>query len=177
MTDQQHGASGLLSESVGTWTLDPAASTIELHTKAMWGLAKVKATFTVIEGSGVVAADGDVTGTLVVDAALVDTGNAKRDEHLRGSDFFEVTTYPTFTYAATGAALGADGVITFTGTLTVHGQTHPLSLTATATPAGTDRVTVTAKTEIDRSQWGLTWSKMGAGLHNRVTITAAFTKS
>ena len=175
MTDQQHGTSELLAVSAGTWTLDPAVSTVELHTKAMWGLAKVKATFTALEGSGVVTADGDVTGTLVVDAASVNTGNAKRDEHLRGSDFFEVATYPTFIYTATGATHGPDGVITFTGTLTVHGQTRPLSLTATA--AGTDRVTVTAKAEIDRSQWGLTWAKMGAGLHNRVTVTATFTKS
>ncbi len=177
MTDQQQGAGELLSASVGTWTLDPAQSTVELHTKAMWGLVKVKAAFTVLEGSGVVAADGDVTGTLVVDAASIDSGTPKRDEHLRGSDFFEVETYPTFVYTATGATVGADGVIAFTGALTVHGQTHPLPVTATATPIGPDRVTVTGEAELDRTQWGLTWTKMGAGVHNRVIVTAAFTKS
>jgi polyisoprenoid-binding protein YceI len=167
----------LLSASAGTWTLDPSASTVELRTKAMWGMAKVKATFAVLEGSGIVAADGNVIGALVVDAASINSGNAKRDEHLRTKDFFEVETYPTFTYAATGATAAADGTITLAGTLTVHGQTHPLPLTATATPVGADRLTVVAEAEIDRSQWGLTWAKMGAGLHNHVTVTAAFTKS
>ena len=175
MTDQQSSAELLLG-SAGTWTLDPAASTVELHTKAMWGLVKVKGAFAVTQGSGVVSKGGEVTGTLVVDAASVDTGTAKRDEHLRGTDFFDVATYPTFTYTITQVTLEPDGTFNLHGTLTVRDQTHPLSLTATATATGTDRVTVRAEGEIDRSQWGVTWAKMGAGLQNHVVVTAAFTK-
>lgn len=175
MTDQQQNST--VSGFAGAWALDPAASTVELHTKAMWGLAKVKATFAIVEGSGVVGTDGDVTGTLVVDAASIDSGKPARDKHLRGKDFFEVETYPTFTYTATGATVGADGAITIDGTLTVHGQTHPLPLAATTTRLDADRVTVSAEAEIDRSAWGVTWSKMGAGLHNHVIVTATFAKS
>jgi polyisoprenoid-binding protein YceI len=179
MTDSQQsaGAAELLSASVGTWTLDATATTVELHTKAMWGLAKVKASLTAVEGSAEVGADGAVSGTLVVDAASIDTGNAKRDVHLRSKDFFEVETYPTFTYSAASAAPTADGTIAIEGTLTIHGQTRPLQLLATTTPAGPDRVTVSAETDIDRTQWGLTWTKMGAGIHNHLIITSVFTKS
>jgi polyisoprenoid-binding protein YceI len=171
------GTTDLLAASVGTWTVDPSASTVELHTKAIWGLVKVTATFRVIEGSAVVAADGTVTGTLVVDAASVDSHQAKRDEHLRGKDFFEVETYPVFTYDATGASVAVDGAITISGTMTIHGQTLPLTLAATAAPAGSDRVTVTAVADIDRSKWGLTWTKMGARVDNHVIVTAVFAKN
>jgi polyisoprenoid-binding protein YceI len=176
-SQQSTGATELLSASVGTWTLDPAATTVELRTKAMWGMAKVKATFTATEGSAVVGADGTVTGTLVVDAASVDSGTPKRDVHLRTKDFFEVETYPTFTYTATSATPAADGTIAIDGTMTIHGQTHPLPLQATVASAGPVRVTVVAETDIDRTQWGLTWTKMGSGINNHVVINAVFTKN
>src|SRR5258708_7065005 len=123
----------LLSTTVGTWTLDPSATLIELHTKAMWGLAKVTGHFTAVEGAALVGSDGDVSGTLVIDAASVNTGNAKRDEHLRTKDFFEVDTHPTLVYAVSAVTPAADGTLAVSGTFTVHGQTRPLDLVATVT--------------------------------------------
>jgi polyisoprenoid-binding protein YceI len=177
MTETNQPPNGLLAAAVGTWTLDPVGTTVELHTKAMWGLAKVKASFKAIEGSGVVGEDGTVAGTVVIDARSVDTKNKKRDDHLRSGDFFEVETYPTFTYSATGASPVAGGKVKVTGTFTVHDQTRPLEVLAIVSKAGEDRVTVIAEAELDRSQWGLTWSKMGAGIHNRVVVTAPFTRA
>jgi polyisoprenoid-binding protein YceI len=170
------GHAELLSTAVGTWTLDPSATTIELHTKAMWGLAKVTGHFTAVEGSAVVGSDGSVSGTLVIDAASVNTGTAKRDEHLRTKDFFEVDTYPTFAYEVSAVTPAADGTFAVSGTFTVHGQTRPLDLVATAVFAEPDRATVTATADIDRTQWGLNWTKMGARVDNHVIITAVFTK-
>lgn len=170
------GPSELLSTAVGTWTLDPSETTIELHTKAMWGLAKVTGHFTATEGSAVVGSDGSVSGTLVIDAASVNTGTAKRDEHLRTKDFFEVDTYPTFVYAVGAVKPAADGTFAVSGTFTVHGQTRPLDLVATATVTAPGRATVTASADIDRTQWGLTWTKMGARVDNHVIVTAVFTK-
>jgi polyisoprenoid-binding protein YceI len=178
MADSQPDAvNDALAASVGSWTVDPSATTVESHTKAMWGLAKVNARFAVQSGTGVVGADGSVSGTLVIDAASIDTGNAKRDVHLRTKDFLEVEVYPTITYAVTGAVPATAGAFTLAGTLTVHGQSHPLAVTVTPTQVGPDRVTITAVAEVDRDQWGLTWSKMGAGLHNHIVITATFTKA
>jgi polyisoprenoid-binding protein YceI len=176
MTDT-NPPNGLLAGAVGTWKLDPAGTTIELHTKAMWGLAKVKAAFKAIEGGGTVGEDGTVSGNLVIDARSVDTKNTKRDKHLRSADFFEVESYPTFTYSASSVSPAAGGKVKVNGTFTVHGQTRPLDVIATLGPATADRVTVTAEAELDRSEWGITWSKMGAGLHNRVSVTAQFTRA
>jgi polyisoprenoid-binding protein YceI len=174
-TNTPDGAAGLLSEAAGTWTLDPSATTIELRTKAMWGLTKVKGTFKVVEGSGTVSDDGVVNGTLSIDASSVDTGSKKRDDHLRSADFFEVDKHAHFTYTATGASPAGPDQVKVNGNLTVRGQTRPLDVLATVTHTGTSAV-LNAEFELDRSAWGVSWAKMGAKLVNQITVSARFTK-
>lgn len=164
-----------LTTLAGTWTLDPARTTVTFHTKAMWVL-KVKGTVRATEGSGTVGADGTVGGTLVLDAASVDTGNKKRDDHLRTAEFFDVATYPTMTFTVSGATPQASGQVQVDGELTIHGQTHPLTLLADVDAAATT-ATVRAETDIDRSEWGVSWAKMGAGLANHVVVEASFVKA
>ena len=164
-----------MSEFVGNWELDRERTSIEFHTKAMW-VFPAKGTFRPLEGSGTVTADGGITGTLVIDAASVDTKNKKRDTHLRTADFFEVETFPAITYEATSGHLVNPGTIALDGTLTVHGQSRPLSVSADVTMSG-DSVTVTSEVDIDRSAWGLTLRPFGAGLKNKVVIGAQFRKT
>lgn len=162
-------------ELAGAWTLDPARTSVTIHTKAMW-LLPVKGTARALEGGGTVAADGSVTGTLVIDAASIDTHNKKRDAHLRTADFFEVANHPTITFTATGARPSSSGKVALDGTLTMHGQTRPLTLLAEVAVTG-DSVTVTADADIDRNDWGVSWAKMGAGLKNQVAISAHFDRA
>ena len=164
-----------LSTFTGTWTLDPSRTSIQFHTKAMWFLPVV-GTAKAVEGSGSVAPDGTVSGSLVIDASSIDTKNKKRDAHLQTEDFFEVVTYPTITFTATGGRPTGAGALELVGDLTVHGQSRPTTVPATVVTEGTS-ATVTAELEIDRSQFGLNWAKMGAGLHNRVVIAAHFDKA
>jgi polyisoprenoid-binding protein YceI len=124
----------------------------------------------------VVAPDGTVSGRLVIDTGSIDTRNKRRDEHLRSADFFEVDTYPTLIYTVTGASPVGDKV-KVSGDFTVHGQTRPVEVLATVTDDGPDRVRITAEVDIDRSQWGLTWAKMGARLTNHVVVNAQFSKT
>ena len=168
----------LPEDATGSWNLDPSATTVELHSKAMWGLANVKGTFKVASGTGTVGADGQVSGQLVIDAKSIDTHNRRRDEHLRSGDFFEVEKYPTITYAVTGASmLGADQVAV-SGTLEVHGVTRPLDVVAAVAEVTPTRAVLTADAAgIDRREWGLTWAKMGARVINRVVVRAVFTKA
>ncbi len=170
MADAQ---TGTLATYVGTWTLDADATTIEFHTKAMWVL-NVKGSFKSLGGSGVVTDTGSVSGQMVIDAASVDTGTKKRDQHLLTADFFDVAKYPTFVYAVTGSTPAPNGKIALTGTFTAHGQTHPLDLVATASSYGQDKITIEAEGDLDRTQWGLNWTKMGAGTANHLVVTAIF---
>ncbi|MET3806293.1 polyisoprenoid-binding protein YceI [Nakamurella sp. UYEF19] len=165
-----------LAAYVGTWTLDAAATSIEFRTKAMW-LLPVKGTFKAVSGTGVATDDGTVTGTLVIDPASVGTGMAKRDAHLATDDFFDVAKYPTFTYTLTGVKPATDGKLTLLGTFTAHGQTHPLELVGTINSAAPGAVTVTAEGDLDRTEWSLNWTKMGAGVHNHLIVKAVFKRA
>jgi polyisoprenoid-binding protein YceI len=164
-----------LSQFAGSWTLDPDRTSIVFHTKAMW-ILNVQGTARALEGGGSVGTDGGLSGTLVIDAASVDTKNKKRDEHLRTADFFEVQKYPTIAFTVTGGRLDPSGKVELTGSLDLHGQTQPLTLLAEVSAAG-DSATLSTEVDIDRSAWGLSWTKMGAGLKNRVVISAHFDRA
>jgi polyisoprenoid-binding protein YceI len=164
-----------LGDFVGKWVLDPDRTSIVFHTKAMW-VFPAKGTAKAIEGVGAVGTDGGLRGTLVIDAASIDTKNKKRDAHLRTADFFEVEKFPTITFEATSGRLAGSDKLELAGTLTVHGQTRPLGITAHLSFAA-DTVTVSTEIAIDRSEWGLDLTPFGAGLKNRIMISVDFRKA
>jgi polyisoprenoid-binding protein YceI len=163
--------------AAGTWHLDPNSTSIEFHTKAMWGMAKVKGTFRALSGSVVVGDDGTVSGELVVDANSIDTRNKRRDKHLRSAEFFDVRTHPTFSFTTSEVTPASDGSVTMRGALRIRDRSHPIDVVATSTSPSPDRVTVSAEATIDRSTWGMTWARMGAALVNRVVVVAPFVRS
>lgn len=157
----------------GDWKLDPANTTIEFQTKSMWVLP-VKGHFRAQSGEGTVGEGGSVTGSLTIDAASIDTGNRRRDDHLRSADFFEVETHPSLRFDLSRATLSGTGRATLDGTLTIKGATHPLQVPASFNRAA-DGVEVQADVpDLDRREWGLTWAKMGAGVHTRLIVHAKF---
>jgi polyisoprenoid-binding protein YceI len=173
-----HHASGAgLARFAGTWTLDPNATTIEFHSKAMWGAAKVKGTFAAVSGGGSVGDQGAVSGELVIDATSVDTGNKRRDKHLRGRDFFDVSAYPTFSFNVSEAAPSTDGTLRIEGQLRIKDRSQPIEVVATSMDPSPDRLVVNGEATIDRSAWGMTWARMGAHLVNRVVVSAQFVRS
>jgi polyisoprenoid-binding protein YceI len=166
-----------LATAAGTWRLDPISTTVEFHTKAMWGLAKVKGTFRAVSGSGVVGDQAAISGELVVDATSIDTRNKRRDKHLRGADFFDVSRYPTFSFTASEVTPSSDGTLNVKGALRIKDQSQTIELVATPSYASPDRVTLNAEVTIDRSKWGMTWKMGGAWLVNRVVVGAQFVRS
>ena len=160
----------------GTWTLDGAKSTVSLRSKSMWGLVSVKGAFRQLSGQGTVSAAGDVSGTMNVSAASIDTKNKKRDTHLRSADFFDSDTYPDITVTVNQARPSGQGV-TVSGSLTVRDRTRPLTFDATVSAISAGEVSLDAEVEIDRSDFGLTWNQMGmASMHNTITVHAVFTR-
>ncbi|MGX9923197.1 YceI family protein [Streptomyces sp. NPDC002248] len=144
----------------GTWRLDAGSSTVSLGHKTFWGLVTVKGEFRTVSGGGELAADGTARGELSLAADSLDTGNKKRDEHLRSADFFDAAHHPELRFEArgirpTGDALAVDG------TLTVRGTTEPVSLTAHRTEATAQAVRVEAETVIDPRRFGVLKEKSG----------------
>jgi polyisoprenoid-binding protein YceI len=161
----------------GHWALDPARSAATLRNKSLWGLVTVKGTFGSIEGDGTVSPAGEVTGRIALAAGTLDTGNKKRDAHLRSGDFFLAEKYPAITFTLDKLLPAGDGV-TVSGTLTVRDRSRPLSFPAAVTLAGDGAVILDATVQADRSQFGLTVNPMGmSSLNSAVTIHAVFTRS
>jgi polyisoprenoid-binding protein YceI len=174
VTSASPNSSGL-SPFAGSWAIDPHQTTVELRTKTLWVLP-VKATVKVIGGGATVGSDGGLTGSLVIDAASMDTKNKKRDDHLRTADFFEVIQFPTITYEVTSGRVVSSGKLELEGTLTVHGQTKPLALSADVNTSG-DSAILSTEVDIDRRSWGLSLAPFGAGFKNRVAVSATFRRS
>jgi polyisoprenoid-binding protein YceI len=68
--------------------------------------------------------------SVTVEAASIDTANAKRDNHLRNPDFFWVERYPTIVFESAGADRET-GAVAVLGRLTIRGVTRDIKVPAT----------------------------------------------
>ncbi len=160
----------------GTWTLDASKSTVGLRSKSMWGVVSVKGVFRQVSGQGTVSPAGDVSGTMTVSAASIDTKNKKRDTHLRSADFFDSDTYPDITVTVNQARPSGQGV-TVSGSLTVRDRTRPVTFDAKVSVISDGEIALDAEIQVNRSDFGLTWNQMGmASMHNTIIVHAVFTR-
>lgn len=159
------GAAGLTMPNAlagpSSWRLAADQSAVTFGSKTMWGLATVRGKFTDLSGSAEILADGSARGRLEISATSVSTKNTKRDQHLRSADFFHVGAHPTIVVDI-ARAISSDGAeVQASGTLTVAGKARPLTVTAIITEASDKGISITAETEIDRADFGMTWNRLG----------------
>ena len=76
------------------WRLDPSGSSAEFRVPNVWGLVSHTGRFQRLDGWLEVDDDHQWRMELTLDAASLDTGNRRRDRHLRSADFFDVEHYP-----------------------------------------------------------------------------------
>jgi len=166
----------LTQELLGRWVLDVEHTTVRIAQKTMWGLVTVKGSFTVVEGAGQIEPGGALTGSIALSAASVDTGNKKRDDHLRSAEFFDVGRYPTVDLRIQAGTVTGDEV-QLKSELTVKGIHEPQALTARIAESTPTTVTVAVDADVDRTRFGLTWNKGGMikGL-TRVHVDARFNR-
>jgi polyisoprenoid-binding protein YceI len=151
-----------------TWKIDPAHSTVEFAVKHMM--------FTTVRGrfksfTGTIEADErtpkNSSVSVEFDVASIDTGVGDRDAHLRSADFLDAEKFPKVTFRSTsveGAYAKEGDRFKVNGELTIRGTTIPVTLDATFEGVGKDpwgnrRAGFTARTEIDRRDWGLKWNQ------------------
>ncbi|HSV13539.1 MAG TPA: YceI family protein [Tepidisphaeraceae bacterium] len=61
----------------------------------------------------------------------IDTGVAKRDQHLKSPDFFNAKQFPELTFKSTGVKKSGENQYEVTGDMTVHGVTKSITVTLT----------------------------------------------
>jgi polyisoprenoid-binding protein YceI len=149
--------------AAGSYALDQSHSHVSFSARHLM-VTKVRGRFPVTAGRLDIAEDPTQSSVVAtIDVAAVESGDPKRDEHLRSADFFDAEKYPTVTFRSTKVEDHGDGEFTLHGDLTVREATRPVTLKgeylgSQASPWGDTRVGFTAETEINRKDWGLEWN-------------------
>lgn len=147
------------------WTLDPSHSEISFKVRHMM-ISNTKGSFKIFDAN-IYTTGKDFTTAQIdlwIDVSSVDTGDTKRDEHLKGDDFFNVKTYKQINFTSSNIEMpDLDGNHTMWGLLTIKGKTQNIELQVQSSgiihdPWGKERAGFTVTGKINRSDWGLTWN-------------------
>ena len=150
------------SIATGTWNVDPSHSTVGFVARHLM-VTKVRGRFGAFTGTITIADEPSQSSVEAsVEMSSVSTGDDSRDGHLRGSDFFDVETFPTMSFRSTSVTpKGSDYALI--GELTIRGVTKPVSFAlefdgVNTDPWGNTKAGFTATAEINRREWGLEWN-------------------
>jgi polyisoprenoid-binding protein YceI len=154
---------GVTLPEAGTFTIDPAHTNVGFVARHMV-FTKVRGQFPEVEGTVILGADpAESTVDVTIKTATVTTGAADRDRHLRSADFFDVENHPEMTFRSSSIRHLGGPEFLVTGDLAIRGVVRPVELAVTVEGAGVDPwgrqvAGVSARAEVDREQWGLTWN-------------------
>jgi polyisoprenoid-binding protein YceI len=148
----------------GTWTFDKAHTRLEFVARHM--LSKVRGRFTEFDGTVTIAERPEDSHVEVeMQAASLATDTSMRDDHLRSDDFLEVETYPTLTFRSTELRPTGENTFELVGDLTIKDITREVVLDAEfngwgpgMTPDRPPLAAFSARTEINREDWDMTWN-------------------
>jgi polyisoprenoid-binding protein YceI len=119
--------------------------------------------------------------TATIGTASITTGAEERDAHLRSADFLDVENFPTMTFVSRqvlGGEAGAKWTVVngtmrrrkratdalrVLGDLAIRGVSRPIELElsldgVTHDPWGGERLALSARGQIDRESYGMTWN-------------------
>jgi polyisoprenoid-binding protein YceI len=105
------------------------------------------------------------TFELSVKADSVDTGNVKRDEHLRQPDYFDTKQFPTIDFKSTSVKPIDGGGFEVTGDFTLHGKTKSIVLVLKGGKEiewkGVKRIAFATEIAVKRSDYGFDPAAIG----------------
>ncbi|MDQ2718808.1 MAG: YceI family protein [Bacteroidota bacterium] len=108
---------------------------------------------------------------ITVSSSMVDTDNSSRDNHLRTDEYFDVQKYPEIKISSTKidkTNKTSTGFYYFTGNITMHGITKPISFAFHAEKTRDDYL-FTGNFEIERIDFGV--GDKSSVLGNKVIVT------
>ena len=156
-------ANGVALPAPGTYVLDPTHTRIGFVARHLM-VTKVRGSFAEFTGSITVGEDAkSSTAEATMKALSIETGVADRDTHLRSGDFLEAEKYPEITFRNARVLSQQGAAFRVAGDLTIKGVTREVELDVeldgvAKDPWGNEKLAVTASTEIDREDFGMTWN-------------------
>ncbi|MHB8438634.1 MAG: YceI family protein [Acidimicrobiales bacterium] len=164
---------------VGTWDIDPVHSEVSFVVRHMV-VSKVRGRFNKFEGT-IVTAENPLESSVraTIDAASVDTNQEQRDTHVRSADFLDAQNYPSLTFTSTALRPSGDGY-EVDGELTIRGVAKPVVLELdlngfSPDPYGGTRVGFSAKAEINRQDFGVSYNGPIPGANNAMVLSDKIT--
>jgi len=111
-----------------TYRFDPSGSTIGFSVHQFLGTTQGK--FTKFNGKIDVDREHPENSSVTaqIDVRSIDTRIKKRDDHLRGAEFFNVEKFPQMTFKSRGVKQTGPQSGDILGDLTMHGVTRPVTL-------------------------------------------------
>jgi polyisoprenoid-binding protein YceI len=160
----------------GTWRVDPERSEVGFAARSMWGLTTVRGAFGSCQGTLILGA-GAVSGDLAIDATSLDTGNRRRDRHLRSPDFLDAERHPRISFRLADLTTG-DGELAVAGTLRIGDGDTQVELPVEVEQIPGDAVRLRARATISRAAAGVTWNWLGMipddmSVYARITLVPA----
>lgn len=148
------------------WKADPLHTQVEFAAKHL-GMMTVRGHFAELSVDGHIDPDHpEATSVEVtIQTTSIRTHNEQRDNDLRSSNFLGVDQYPTITFKSTKIEQTGQDRYDLTGDLTIKGITKPVTLKGTIygefnDPMMGHRIGYSAEGQIDRREFGLTFSPM-----------------
>lgn len=157
------GAGAPAADASGAYAIDKAHSTIGFSVEH-YGINMVTGRFNDFTGA-VMYDPADVSKSSVKFSAMatsVDTAVARRDDHLRGEEFFDVAKYPTIEFASSKIEKKGDGTFVAHGNLTMHGVTKAIEIPFRIrgpidAQGGKKRFGVEGDVKLDRTAYGISY--------------------
>lgn len=156
---------GILGSMTKTnWTYDLSHSNVGFSVRHLM-VSKVRGQFNAWGGTLEID-EADITRSKLdvsIETASIETRDEKRDAHLRSADFFDAENHPALTFKSTSIEKKSDDELAVHGDLTIRGTTRPVTLAVELNgeakdPWGGTRRGFTAKTTINRKDYGLHWN-------------------
>ncbi|MGH6787877.1 MAG: YceI family protein [Novosphingobium sp.] len=160
------------------YAIDPAASEVSARV-AFLGLASKTARFPKMSGG--IALDPNrldrIDLAVELDARALTAGDSVTLARLKGPAFFDVVNHPTVSFRGSAMAMTGPATATVPGEITARGVTRPAVLAVTfdkppAQASGRAPIDLTARTTIDRRQFGMTSYGLIVGSKVKITIRA-----
>jgi polyisoprenoid-binding protein YceI len=156
-----------------TWELDPAATQVAFSVHNL-SIANVEGHFRLTSGRVTLVDEDPSRSTVeaVIDATSVDTGEPKRDRHLRSADFLDVDHHPSITFRSTRIEQVGAGHWKVAGALAILDATRPVVLDVQGGAVHGNRADAHASVTIDRRDFGMTYAGFAVGKEVTITIDA-----
>src|SRR4051812_23492194 len=122
-------AGPLCAQEAGSWRIDTLHSQANFSVRHMM-ISTVRGHFGGVKGSATYDPKNPSAATIdaTIDCTTINTGEPKRDNDLKGEEFFDVKKYPVMKFKSKSVANAGDGKLKMTGDLTINAITKQVVL-------------------------------------------------